>query len=299
MADRSHTICGARPPAATLGALHRSAQSRLAAAGLAAPGLDARLIVEHISGTSATDRIARPERPVDEAVAGAVEAALRRRIGGEPVHRILGFREFYGLRLALSAGTLEPRPDTEILVDALLPMARRAAARQGSLWLLDLGTGSGAIALALVAEVPEAFATGVDISEDALATARENARMLGLAGRFAALRSDWFEKISGRYHAIVSNPPYIPSIELSTLPDEVRNFDPARALDGGADGLDAYRVIANGAGAHLEPGGVVAVEIGASQKSEVEGLFVAAGYGLRDARRDLAGHDRVLVFSRD
>jgi len=281
---------------ATLAELHRQAQIRLEAAGVGTPDLDARLLVEHLSGTSATDRIARPETAVDPGIARAVEAALARRIGGEPVHRILGFREFYGLKLAMSAETLEPRPDTEILVDTLLPFLRRAAARTGSCRVLDLGTGTGAVALALAAEVPGAVATGVDISEDALATARKNAETLGLDARFTALRSDWFEKIYGRYDAIVSNPPYIPSGELAALPGEVRNFDPARALDGGDDGLDAYRTIARCARAHLEADGVIAVEIGAFQKPEVEGLFVAAGYGLQDARHDLAGRDRVLVF---
>jgi release factor glutamine methyltransferase len=279
--------------------MHREARLRLEAAGVATPALDARLIVEHLSGTSASDRIARPEAPVAHEIAENVLAAVGRRARGEPVHRILGFREFYGLRLALSPDTLEPRPDTEILVDALLPFARDVAARDGSCRILDLGTGTGAVALALAAEVPQIVATATDVSEGALAAAGENARALGLASRFTTLRSDWFEKISGRYHVIASNPPYIPSNELSSLPGEVSNFDPARALDGGADGLDAYRAIARGAAAHLEPGGVVAVEIGASRKSGVEGVFIAAGFRLHDARRDLAGHDRVLVFDRD
>jgi release factor glutamine methyltransferase len=282
----------------TLAKLHREARLSLEAAGVGTPELDARLLVQHVSGTSATDRAARPEMAVDGRVAAAVEAALRRRIGGEPVHRILGFREFYGLRLKLSPETLEPRPDTEILVDALLPFVRRVAAFEGSCSILDLGTGSGAIALALLAQVPDSIATGVDVSQESVATARDNARALGLAARFTAVQCDWFEKISCRYHAIASNPPYIPSDELSTLPREVRYFDPARALDGGADGLEAYRTIAGRAHAHLEPGGVIAVEIGASQKPEVEGMFIAAGYGLQDARRDLAGRDRVLVFRR-
>lgn len=287
-----------RASPATLGDLHLESRLVLETAGVPTPALDARLIVEHVSGTSAGDRIAHPEAPVDHRIVEAVRGAVGRRAGGEPVHRILGFREFYGLRLALSPETLEPRPDTEVLVDALLPFARDVAAREGSCRILDLGTGTGAIALALAAEVPKVMATGVDVSDGALATAEENARALGLASRFRAVRSDWFENISGRYHAIASNPPYIPSIELSSLPGEVRNFDPARALDGGADGLVGYRVIARCAAPHLEPGGMIAVEIGQSQKSQVKGVFIAAGYGLRDARRDLAGHDRVLVFDR-
>src|SRR5690606_12131695 len=152
-----------------------------------------------------------------------------RRAAGEPVHRILGFREFYGLKLFLSPATLEPRPDTETLVDAVLPFLRRMAAREGACRVLDLGTGTGALALALLAEVPQATAVGADISVDALATAERNALENGLSSRFQAIRSDWFEKISGTFHAIVANPPYIPSYELETLQSEVRDHDPAMA----------------------------------------------------------------------
>jgi release factor glutamine methyltransferase len=283
----------------TLAALLRDARRRLAEAGIATPELDARLLVEHFSGTSRTDALAGPDTEIEPQAVQAIEAAILRRLAGEPVHRILGFREFYGLKLALSPETLEPRPDTETLVDAMLPFVRQAAARHGTCRILDLGTGTGAIALALLAEVEGTTATGVDISADALATAGRNADRLGLDARFTALDSDWFAKISGTYHAIVANPPYIPSNELQTLQGEVRNFDPARALDGGADGLDAYRTIAKAAKAYLEEGGVVAVEIGQAQRNQVEGLFIEAGYLLVEARRDLGGHDRVLVFDRN
>jgi release factor glutamine methyltransferase len=223
---------------------------------------------------------------------------VARRAAGEPVHRILGFREFYGLKLFLSPETLEPRPDTETLVDAVLPFLRQTAAREGACRVLDLGTGTGAIALALLAEVPQATAVGVDISADALSTASRNARENGLSGRFQAVHSDWFENISGTFHAIVANPPYIPANELQTLQSEVRNFDPARALDGGADGLDAYRTIAGQAKAYLDATGRLAVEIGHTQKEDVSRLFEAAGFQVVEARKDLAGHERVLVFQR-
>jgi len=214
------------------------------------------------------------------------------------VHRILGYREFYGLRLSLSAETLEPRPDTETLVDAILPFARATAERLGECNILDLGTGTGAIALALLSAVPVATATGVDISLDALSTAARNAAELGLGGRFKALNSNWFEKVSGRYHVIASNPPYIPGRDIGNLQDEVRDFDPHQALDGGVDGLDPYRVIAAKAERFLEIQGKVAVEIGYTQKSEVTGLFTAAGYTVAGAYGDLGGNDRVLVFER-
>lgn len=281
-----------------LAALHLTARRRLAAAGISDAGLDARLIVEHLTATTRTDAVLRPDAPVPAETAHAVEAALDRRIAGEPVHRILGFREFYGMRLGLSPETLEPRPDTETLVDALLPFVRDTAAREGVCRILDLGTGTGAIALALLAQEPHAVATGVDVSEDALATAAANAASLGVAERFTAKKSDWFAGITGRYHLIVSNPPYIPSSEIEDLQHEVRNFDPRRALDGGPDGLEPYRAIASGSARHLEEGGCVGLEIGHDQRRDVTELFEQAGYDLIAQHKDLGGNDRVLVFRR-
>ncbi|TGQ57708.1 peptide chain release factor N(5)-glutamine methyltransferase [Mesorhizobium sp. M1C.F.Ca.ET.193.01.1.1] len=283
---------------AALGQLLRAARARLAIAGIADPALDSRLIVEHFSETTRIQAITEPGRTVDSAALAAIEAALRRRVAGEPVHRILGFREFYGLRLSLSPYTLEPRPDTETLVDAILPFATATAERLGECRILDLGTGTGAIALALLSAVAAATATGVDVSPGALATATRNAQDLGLAGRFKALHSNWFENVSGRYHVIAANPPYIPSQDVGNLQDEVRGFDPRRALDGGVDGLVSYRVIAGEAEGFLEAQGKVAVEIGHTQQSEVTAIFAAAGYRLAEARRDLGGNDRVLVFER-
>ena len=283
---------------AALGSLLRVARERLTAASIADPALDSRLIVEHFSGTTRTQAIADPGQTVDLAALSAIESALRRRVAGEPVHRILGYREFYGLRLSLSPETLEPRPDTETLIDAILPFAKATAEKLGECRILDLGTGTGAIALALLSAVPEATATGVDISPDALATAARNATDLGLGGRFKALQSNWFEKVSGRYHVIASNPPYISSQEIGNLQDEVRDFDPHGALDGGVDGLDPYRVIAAEADKFLEVQGKVAVEIGYTQRNEVSEIFAAAGYMLTGTHRDLGGNDRVLVFER-
>ncbi|TGP23401.1 MULTISPECIES: peptide chain release factor N(5)-glutamine methyltransferase [unclassified Mesorhizobium] len=288
----------ADPLPAALGPLLRVARERLAAAGIADPALDSRLIVEHFSGTTRARAITEPGQPVDAGALTTIEAALRRRVAGEPVHRILGYREFYGLRLSLSPDTLEPRPDTETLVDAVLPFARATAERLGQCRILDLGTGTGAIALALLSAVPAATATGVDISAGALATAAKNAEDLGLGGRFKALHSNWFEKVSGRYHVIAANPPYIPSRDIGNLQDEVRDFDPRRALDGGVDGLVPYRIIAGEAEGFLEAHGKVAVEIGHTQQGEVTAIFAATGYRLAEARRDFGGNDRVLVFER-
>ncbi len=283
----------------TLSDLLREARHQLTEAGIADAALDARLLVEHFSGTTRTDAITDPDRLIDVRTVDDIQAVLARRIAGEPVHRILGFREFYGLRLSLSKETLEPRPDTETLVEAVLPFVRQTVQRKGTCRILDLGTGTGAIALALLSAVPQANAVGADISADALATAARNARDLGLAGRFSTLQSDWFEKISDRYDAIVSNPPYIGVKEIATLQKEVRDFDPRRALDGGADGLDAYRIIAANAAGYLETGGIVAVEIGNTQKKDVTALFDQAGFTRLQAVRDLGGNDRALVFSQE
>ncbi|CAN7639522.1 peptide chain release factor N(5)-glutamine methyltransferase [Mesorhizobium sp. LjNodule214] len=281
-----------------LGLLLRAARERVAAAGVADPALDARLIVEHFSGTTRTQAIAEPQQAVDPNAVAAIDAALNRRIAGEPVHRILGYREFYGLRFELSPETLEPRPDTETLVEAVLPFVGATVERQGECRILDLGTGTGAIALALLSAVPGAVATGVDLSEGVLATARRNAETLGLSDRFETLRSDWFAKVSGRYHVIAANPPYIPSQDIGNLQDEVRDFDPLLALDGGADGLGPYRIIAAEAARFLEVQGRVVVEIGHTQRNEVTAIFATAGYSLAGAFRDLGGNDRVLVFER-
>lgn len=281
-----------------LAAMHQESRASLTQAGISDARLDARLLVEHFSATTQADAIGRPDTVLSNATVSAVRQAIARRISGEPVHRIIGFREFYGLKLFLSAETLEPRPDTETLVDAVLPLLRQTAGRAGACRVLDLGTGTGAIALALLAQVPQATGVGVDISADALATAERNARQNGLAGRFETVKSDWFGQISGRFDVIVSNPPYIVTEELETLQREVLNHDPARALDGGADGLDAYRIISAQAAEHLVESGKLAVEIGHAQKHEAVLVFEAAGWRLTDARQDFGGRDRVLVFER-
>lgn len=279
-----------------LGPLVRHLRAALEAAGKLDAALDARLIVEHVTGTQRIDAVLEPERPVDEAQMASILAALKRRLGGEPVHRILGHRDFHGMRLTLSPGTLEPRPDTEALVDLALPFARAAADRHGSCRILDLGTGTGAIALALLKEEPRARAVGVDISADALATAAANADMTNNGGRFVPLLSHWFSGVEGRFHVIVSNPPYIASQDIALLEREVRDHDPLAALDGGPDGLGAYREIAAGAAGHLEPGGVVAVETGYDQPETVEAIFRAQGFVLAAGADDLGGRRRALAF---
>jgi release factor glutamine methyltransferase len=281
-----------------LGPLVRHLRVELEAAGKPDAALDARLIVEHFTGTTRTDAVLDPDRQVDEVSSQKILGALTRRLAGEPVHRIIGAREFYSLKLTLSPGTLEPRPDTEALVDLALPLVRRAVAATGSCRILDLGTGTGAIALALVSEEQHANVVAVDISDDALETASRNANINGLSARFSARKSDWYETVSERFHVIVSNPPYIPSTDIASLDREVREHDPLAALDGGTDGLDAYRKIAFGAADHLEVHGIVAVEIGFGQEVDVTTIFGSAGLELIAQAEDLAGRTRALAFAR-
>lgn len=285
-----------RPEDRTLGALHAWARSELRRAGIATAALDARLLLQAATGCDHADLIARPQSRVPPDADAGLRDRIARRIAGESVFRILGWREFYGLRLRITAGTLEPRPDTETLVDHALPLLRSAAERSGSATLLDLGCGSGAIALALLAQESRARAIGVDISEDALATARCNAAENGLAGRFKAIRSRWFDSVEGRFDLLLSNPPYIATRDIGFLEPEVRLHDPRAALDGGPDGLDAYREISGRGLEFLAPDGHLLVEIGAGQLEAVQAIFEGSGFALHGTRADLQGSVRSIAF---
>ncbi|QKV20204.1 peptide chain release factor N(5)-glutamine methyltransferase [Oricola thermophila] len=276
--------------------LYRTARTRLAEAGIPSPDLDASLLLEHATGLTVLARITEPGRLVPTEKIERFRTCVERRLAREPVHRIIGEREFYGLPLQLTAATLVPRPDTETLVDLVLPLVRNRVARNGHCRILDMGTGSGAIALALLAEVSRATATGTDISAEALMVAQANASLLGLADRFTAIRSDWFEEVTGQFELIVSNPPYIRSDDIPGLDPDVREHDPLQALDGGRDGLDAYRVLAERSAPFLAENGAIAVEIGHDQAPEVTNLFVSAGYRRIGRRKDYGGHVRALFF---
>jgi release factor glutamine methyltransferase len=274
------------------------ARRRLADAGIGDAGLVARLIVAEATGLPQTDLLLRGETIVGAAAGARIAALVDVVAAGMPVHRAIGRRGFHGLELEIGPATLEPRPDTESLVDLALPMVRNIADRREGCRILDLGTGTGAIALSLLAAEPRATALATDISAEALAVARRNAETLGLADRFSARVSNWFSEIDGVWDAIVSNPPYISSNEIAELDPAVRDHDPLAALDGGADGLAAYRVIASEAGAFLEAEGFVAVEIGYDQKAAVSSLFEEAGLRCLGVAVDLGGHDRALAFGR-
>ncbi|MHB0950546.1 MAG: peptide chain release factor N(5)-glutamine methyltransferase [Allorhizobium sp.] len=283
--------------AETVSGLTAQAKRRFAEAGLSTPSTDARILISGLLGLSLSQVIVRGSDTVPPKECVQIHEAIERRVRREPVYRILGHREFYGLDLQLSPATLEPRPDTEILVDHLLPHLKRIVAENGRARILDLGTGTGAIALALLKECPQAVAVGSDISKDALSIARRNADLNGVADQFETVQSAWFESVNGLFDIIVSNPPYIPTAAVADLEPEVRNYDPAAALDGGEDGLDAYRAIAEKVGDFVRPGGIVAVEIGHDQKDAVSYLFEKAGFLLAEAFRDYGGNDRVLLFA--
>ncbi|WP_307280037.1 peptide chain release factor N(5)-glutamine methyltransferase [Phyllobacterium ifriqiyense] len=275
----------------------RSARASLAEAGIESAELDARLLLEWIAGCDRLEIIRNPNRELGQHEYEALEAKLARRIKGESVHRIIGKRAFFGIELSLSTETLEPRPDTEALVELALPFLQNRISNHGVADIVDLGTGTGAIALSLLDQLPQLRAVGVDISADALATARENAVLSNVSSRFAALSSNWFSELTGSYDMIISNPPYIRTGDIAQLQREVVLHDPVRALDGGPDGLEPYRIIADHAAGYLRPGGVVALEIGAGQRQDIEAIFNARNFVMSGVRQDFGGHDRALLFT--
>lgn len=282
---------------ATLAETLAAARRRLCAAGIADGAQDARLLIAGLLKLSSTAFATDGARLLDASERAMIEDALARRVAREPVHRILGHRAFSRLDLMLSPETLEPRPDTEVLVDTLVPHALRMVAG-GGCRILDLGTGTGAICLALLDLVPGTTGIGADLSAGALETARRNADINGVAGRFETVESDWFAAVTGVFDIIVSNPPYIVRSVVGTLDEDVRLHDPILALDGGDDGLDAYRAIAAGADAHLRENGLVAYEIGYDQKDQVTAIMREQGFVRIEAVQDFGGNDRVLVFTR-
>ncbi len=257
--------------------------------------LDARILVGAVLGLDLTGIIAAANRCLTPVEAAHLEEFARRRLAGEPVARILGAREFWGLPIKLSAATLEPRPDTETVVELALDMLH-AVPRPGRRHIADIGTGSGAILLALLSELPDAYGVGTDISEEALQTARSNAVDLGLADRAGFAACDYAAALGGPFDLIVSNPPYIRSAEIAGLAAEVRDHDPRAALDGGADGLDAYRALVPQAARLLAPQGALVVEAGQGQSGDIQALMTAAGLTLPVApKTDLAGVCRAVA----
>ncbi|MDX7951410.1 peptide chain release factor N(5)-glutamine methyltransferase [Lichenihabitans sp. Uapishka_5] len=285
----------ALPAGLRLSEARRRVAQALEAAGVPDAALDARIFIEDATGLGAAALMA--ETPLDPAATATLEAWVARRLAGEPVFRIIGRREFWGLDLAVTPDVLDPRPDTETIVEAALRAL--GPRRTAPLRICDLGTGSGAILAALLSECRQARGWGVDRSRSACGVARHNLAGLGLDDRALVLQGSWGAALpEGGFDLVASNPPYIETAVIPTLATEVRDHDPALALDGGPDGLACYRLIAADLPRLLAPGGIAVLEVGAGQAAAVADLMRQAGLVEHDSRRDLGGHERAVLARR-
>jgi release factor glutamine methyltransferase len=281
----------------TYDALLRDTAVALTAAGIDNVRFEARLLLSHASGLRTEEMIARGRDPVPPAIEQALRALTARRVGREPMAYILGEREFWGLPFKVTPAVLVPRPDSETVIEAALAlMPDRARGWR----ILDLGLGSGCLLLTLLKEFPQARGVGLDASPDALAIAQANADSLGVAGRATLRLGDWrqpgwIDPLGGPFDLVVSNPPYIEAATIDRLMPEVARYEPRLALDGGADGLAAYRVIAAAGPRLVAAGGYFLIESGEGQATEISGLFAAAGLAPGTPFKDLAGIDRVVA----
>src|SRR6266404_1459952 len=276
----------------TLGALLAEAAAALTQAHFEEPRRRARRLVASTLALAPADLLAHPERTVDEQASDRVRVALVRMVDREPLSRILGRREFWGIEFGLTTDTLDPRPETETVVTAIL---RSIPDRHAPLRFLDLGTGTGCILLALLSEFPAATGFGVDVVAGAAMTARGNAAALGVASCAHFFVGDWADPILGVFDVIISNPPYIASAALADLPREVALYDPRRALDGGPDGLGCYRLLAADLPRLMGPRSLFACEVGLGQGSAVAGILRANGLSIERCERDLAGIVRCVL----
>jgi release factor glutamine methyltransferase len=282
-------------PPETIGSTLGAAAAELAAAGFDETRRRARRLVAAALDVSTSEVFANLDRMIPAADSERIAELLARMVAHEPLSRILGVREFWGLDFALSPDTLDPRPQSETIVEAVLA---RHADRERAYRILDLGTGSGCLLLALLSELPAATGVGIDVSSGAIATARDNAARLGLAARAEFVTGDWAEGLTETFDVVVANPPYIATADIAGLPLEVRDFDPRRALDGGADGLDAYRAIAAAVPRLLKLGGVFAGEFGRGQDAAVAAAIASGGLIVDNVVPDLAGIPRCVVARR-
>ncbi len=285
--------------APSVDAARRDIARRFRHSGIDTPDLDARILVGYALGLDFTSVVRAAERRLDVDEIARIEAFAARRLGREPVARITGTKEFWGLPFRITTDVLVPRPETETLVERTLAIIDGAGDRSRALRIADLGVGSGAILVALLTELPNAIAIGTDRDFAALSLARENAHRLGVASRATFAACDFGAAVGPGCDVVVANPPYICTGEIAGLEPEVREFDPLGALDGGHDGLAAYRVIAVQARDILGQGAPLAVEIGKGQGPDVAALFAAAGFGDIRIWRDLAGTERVIVARRN
>jgi len=275
---------------ATIAQARRALTAKFRAAGIKLPELDARILIGHALALDHAALVAAEGQELPAEAASQIEALAARRLAHEPVARIIGEKEFWGLALKVTRAVLVPRPETETVVELALSLVDREAA----LRIADLGTGSGAILLALLSELPNAGGVGIDIATDALDIARGNAEELGLLDRADFAVCD-FATVEGAFDLVVSNPPYVASGDIAALAPEVREHDPLLALDGGPDGLGGYRTIATIAPRLLRPAGCLLVEIGIGQESAISELFTQNGLAIVAVRHDLSGIPRVLA----
>lgn len=281
-------------PYMTLGELYRQLRDALAEQGLDVPEREARLVIQYACAIPPADFISRPDMPLGDDQVAAATAMAQRRGTGEPLSRILGWREFYGLRFDLAPDTLDPRPDTEILVEGAIkwlldhqvPGAR----------ILDLGTGTGCIPISILKNIPQATGVAIDLAPGAVAMAQINARTNGVADRLRVVQSDWTQGLASDevFDLITSNPPYIPTHEMANLEDSVRNHDPILALDGGNDGYDPYRHLFIAIQQHLSPDGLALFEIGAGQLSDLRRIAIKCGLDVTLTLMDYGGIPRVM-----
>ena len=281
---------------ATVAGALADAISALAAAGIDEPRREARLLLSAALGVDAAAILGNPDRLLRAAQRTRYAALVARRAAREPAARLLGRREFWSLDFALSPETLVPRPDSESVVEAVLS---RIGDRGAPLRLLDLGTGSGCLLLALLSELPAASGIGIDIAPGAVLTAQRNAIALGFADRAGFVAGAWAAAIDGRFDAVVVNPPYVASGAIVELAPEVGRHDPRRALDGGCDGLDAYRALAPEMARLMRGGGLAAFELGMGQARPVAAIMRRAGLAIVEVRRDLAGIERCMILGSD
>lgn len=279
---------------AVVGDLLAAGQQRLDRAGIENPRREARLLLAAAMGRTWGDLVGQEKQPVPGDAAARFEGFVLRRAAREPVSRILGRREFWSLDFGLSAATLDPRADSEALIEAVLVAV---PSRDAPLAILDLGCGSGCLLLALLSEYPRAQGLGVDLAPLAVATAGANAVRNGLEQRARFQVGDWDSGLAGRFDIIVSNPPYIPTSRIATLEPEVAQHDPRLALDGGRDGLDAHRQLAQLLPRRLAEDGIAVIEHGDEQGPAAQSIYEAAGLVLRKWRADLGGHRRCLVMA--
>jgi release factor glutamine methyltransferase len=286
-------IPGLKAGACVAGTLRLIAQS-FKTAGIDSPDADARALLGYALRLDRVQLVAQADRILEAREVDAVSVLAARRLKREPVARILGRKEFWSLPLDVTPDVLVPRPETETVIEAALDFVVRGGLRGERVRLLDIGTGSGALLLALLSELPAA-GIGTDISQPALNVARGNAVRLGLSDRCTFVACDIAASVSGQFDIVVANPPYVVRGEIATLAPEVKRYDPSLALDGGNDGLDVYRAIAADVRRLLAGGGRLIVELGAGQEPAVRALFTKSGLSVRDARNDLAGLPRALV----